>query len=72
MTSFAIDQLYHKIRWEGGVMEAMEWGIHHEDIEDPDIAAKWKVAEELYSQLRMLLPHLQKDINAAFREWEKS
>jgi hypothetical protein len=41
-----------KVRWEGGIMSALEYGIRSEEIDDPELAALWRRMEVLYDQLR--------------------
>lgn len=48
-------QLAQKVRWEGGLIEALEYGIGAEDIEDPALAVEWLELDRLWSELRPLL-----------------
>lgn len=44
-------RLAQKVNWEGGVLEAVQYGIKSIDIADPVIARKWKRLEALWSKL---------------------
>lgn len=37
--------LRHKIEWEGGVLDALQYGIHASDIDDPELRALWAELE---------------------------
>lgn len=47
--------LAQKIRWEGGLIGALSYGIHADDIEDPELARLWAELERLYNELEPLL-----------------
>lgn len=49
------EALAQKIRWEGGLWSALEYGIHAADIEDPEIADLWARLEVRYLDLAPLL-----------------
>lgn len=38
-------ELANKIDWEGGILEALEYGIHAKDIQDDVIANAWRDME---------------------------
>lgn len=39
-----------KVEWEGGVAEAIEYGIRSESIDDPALSNLWEQAETAYEQ----------------------
>ena len=41
-------ELFFKIEWEGGLMNAIEYGISSSDIDDPKIAKLWGEIVETY------------------------
>lgn len=44
--------LLAKIESEGGIFEAIAWGIRSEDIIDnPRLSAEWRIAEEYVDEL---------------------
>jgi hypothetical protein len=45
-------ELARKVEWEGGILGALEYGIRHEEIDDPELAALWRRLETIYDQLR--------------------
>jgi hypothetical protein len=49
------ERLAQKIRWEGGLMAALEYGIRPEDIADKDLADLWTQLRNGYRQLSPLL-----------------
>lgn len=51
MSKLNNEQLANKIDWEGGIIAAIEWGIHAGDIEDPEVASLWAEIEVGYSLL---------------------
>ena len=45
-------EVFDKIEWEGGINDAIEWGLFSEQIEDPKLRELWAVAEQLYEDFR--------------------
>ena len=56
--------LGYKVRWEGGVVSALEYGIHSDDIADPELAALWAHLEALYAEMRPLIVEVGRLIRA--------
>ena len=50
-----LPEVARKVRWEGGVLAALEYGIGSEDIADADLAALWQRMESLYESLRPMV-----------------
>lgn len=48
----ALDQ---RVRQHGGILEAIEWGIRSDAIEDPDLATVWRGIEAHYEDMRRSL-----------------
>ena len=44
--------LEQRVRQHGGILEAIEWGIRSESIEDPELATVWRGIEAQYEELR--------------------
>lgn len=40
-----------KIEWEGGVLDAMDYGIRDDDIEDEELATAWADMSLAYADL---------------------
>jgi hypothetical protein len=57
MTTKAYDRdlLAYKIKWEGGVLAALDYGLRPEDIEDHELRAVWSELRELHSRMRPLV-----------------
>jgi hypothetical protein len=49
------ERLARKIRWEGGLLAALEYGIKAEDIADPEISALWARLAKAYDELAPLV-----------------
>jgi hypothetical protein len=47
------DQLAAKIEWEGGVLEAVDYGIRSTDMPEGDVELEelWKELEDAYSKV---------------------
>jgi excisionase family DNA binding protein len=50
--------LASKVRWEGGILATLEYGIRSDEIADPLLAEAWQRLEVLYDQIRPLLRHM--------------
>jgi hypothetical protein len=60
-----IDELASKVRWEGGILDALEYGIGSEEIADPELATIWSRMEQLYNDLRPVMKQAQRLLSAA-------
>jgi hypothetical protein len=47
--------LAQKVRWEGGLWAALEYGISPDDIADPELAALWARLAESYREIAPLI-----------------
>lgn len=47
--------LDRRVRERGGILEAIEWGIRSDSIEDPELATVWRGIEDQYDDLRQSL-----------------
>lgn len=43
------------VRQHGGILEAIEWGIRSDAIEDPELATVWRRIEAEYEEMRRSL-----------------
>jgi len=57
--------LAHKVNWEGGVLEALAYGIRSALIADADLARKWAEVENLYERLAPKIAELERELEAA-------
>lgn len=44
-----------RVRQHGGILEAIEWGINSNAIEDPELATVWREIEAHYEDMRRSL-----------------
>lgn len=56
--SYTRETLIAKVNWEGGIIDALDYGIKAEDIEDPTLAALWRAAETQYRALEPLVERI--------------
>jgi hypothetical protein len=61
----SIDRLAQKIRWEGGLLAALEYGITAKDIEDPELAKLWRRLERSYGTLTPLIDEAAERLGVA-------
>ena len=59
MQSFTIDELAKKVRWEGGALDAIEYGIRSEQIDDPELRELWRDLEDRYRALTPLVTQIE-------------
>lgn len=59
------DLLAYKIRWEGGVMAALDYGLRADDIGDPDLRAAWQRLQGLHEELRPLVREFERRLGTA-------
>lgn len=59
------DRLAQKIRWEGGLWAALEFGIRADDITDPELADLWSRLERGYRELAPLLDEARSRLDVA-------
>ena len=52
MDTKALDR---RVRQHGGILEAIEWGIRSDAIEDPELATVWRGIEAHYEEMRRSL-----------------
>lgn len=57
--------LAQKIRWEGGLWSALEYGLQSEDIADPELAALWARLEQGYREMAPLIDAATKRLDVA-------
>jgi hypothetical protein len=57
--------LAQKIRWEGGLWSALEYGLRAEDIADPELAAMWARLEQGYKEMAPLIDAATKRLDVA-------
>jgi hypothetical protein len=49
------EDLSRKIRWEGGILAALDYGIRAADVADPEVRKLWARLERSYRTLEPLL-----------------
>jgi hypothetical protein len=59
------DRLAQKIRWEGGLMAALEYGIQPNQIADPELAKLWGRLRRAYRNLAPLLDEATSRLDVA-------
>jgi hypothetical protein len=57
--------LAYKIRWEGGVIGTLDYGLRTDDIGDPELRDAWRRLQELHAQLRPLIQDFERRLQAA-------
>lgn len=57
--------LAHKVKWEGGILSALQYGVRSDQIADPSLARRWKAIEQLYVRLAPKISDLQRDLDQA-------
>jgi hypothetical protein len=48
-------ELDQRVRQHGGILEAIEWGIRSDSIDDPELATVWRGIEAHYEEMRRSL-----------------
>jgi hypothetical protein len=61
-------RLAQKVDWEGGVLEAIQYGVKAAEIEDPAIARRWKRLEQLWLKMEPDLVTLARTLRTAQEE----
>lgn len=56
------DLLAAKIKWEGGIVSTLEYGLRSEDIADPDLRVQWQAMEHLWDEMRLLVDEFQRSL----------
>jgi len=56
---FTKDELARKVRWEGGALDAIEYGIRSEQIDDPELRDLWRALEDGYRALTPLVTTIE-------------
>jgi hypothetical protein len=56
--TFDAASLAQKIRWEGGLMAALDYGIEANAIRDQELAALWTSLDEAYRRFSPLLEEI--------------
>ena len=49
------DLLAYKIKWEGGILATLDYGLRPEDIADADLREAWSKLVALHSRMRPLV-----------------
>ena len=52
---FDRDLLASKIRWEGGVLATLAYGLRPEDIGDPELRLAWARLQQAHAKIRPLI-----------------
>jgi hypothetical protein len=64
-SKFSRERLAQKVRWEGGLLAALDYGIKSDDIADPELAALWARLERTYADLAPLLDEAAEQLDVA-------
>jgi hypothetical protein len=56
----SLGRLATKVEWEGGVLEAIQYGIKGADIADPRVAEEWRQLEQMWSAMEPALVAMNK------------
>lgn len=56
------EDLAAKVEWEGGVAEAISYGIDADQLVDPEVAALWQRAIEQFEALRQTTAQINEAI----------
>lgn len=59
------DRLAQKIRWEGGLMAALQYGIQPSQIADPELAKLWGRLRRAYLNLAPLVDEATSRLDVA-------
>jgi hypothetical protein len=65
--AMSLGRLAKKVEWEGGVLEAVQYGVTSDQIEDPELAAAWKEIESMWQALQPALARIDKSLSQARR-----
>jgi hypothetical protein len=57
--------LAQKVRWEGGLWSALEYGVTSSDIADPELAALWARLERSYREIAPLIEQAIRRLDVA-------
>lgn len=60
--------LSNKIDWEGGIIDAFQYGIYSTDIADATLAALWEQAYLIYNELDPLLRKIEDYIDDHYED----
>ena len=61
----SLGRLAAKVAWEGGIINALDYGIRSVDVEDADVARHWAELERLYERMIPLLGAIDRRIREA-------
>ncbi len=64
-SGLTLRRLAEKVDWEGGVIEALEYGIRSSDIADPEVATVWRRVEQLWTELRPAVRQIERSLQAS-------
>jgi hypothetical protein len=64
-TTMSLRQLAEKVDWEGGPLEALEYGITAEDVEDPSVRELWQELQDRYRALTPLVHAIRVKLRSA-------
>ena len=65
MQRFTKDELARKVLWEGGALDAIEYGIRSEQIDDPELRDLWRALEDGYRALTPLVTTIETRLQRA-------
>ncbi len=52
-------EVAQRIAWEGGVLDAIEYGISHDQIDDPGLRTLWRQLEMRYKALTPIISRIE-------------
>lgn len=62
---FTARELAQKVEWEGGPLDAVEYGIHADEIDDPELRELWRKLETDYRKLWPLVSEIESRLRKA-------
>ena len=55
----------HKVAWEGGITATLDYGIHPDELEDPEVAACWGRLRDHYDAMQKDMAWLDLQLRGA-------
>ena len=59
--------LASKIRWEGGVLAALDYGLRPDDIDDAELRNAWARLRDVHAELRPLMKDFERRLSSPSR-----
>ena len=65
MEKLSNERLAQKIRWEGGLRAALDYGIDRNEIQDPQVADLWRRLDRSYREFGPLLDDAMRQLDVS-------